>query len=129
MEELGPFPFKAVARAVTHALRCGGQRGVEIEGQVRLQSALHQGLQLSNGALTQAPRPALVGVGGVGEALADHPNARVEGRTNPLLEMLAAGGEDQQQFGKAGHGSSRTSSSKRLISSASGVPPGSRVAT
>lgn len=78
------------------------QRHVEQPGAVGT-AGLHPGFQRRHAGGAQAAAAALVGVGGVGVAVADHPGATRQRRLDHLVQVLAAGGEHQQGLGIQAH--------------------------
>ena len=75
--------------------------GVHIhqERQVGLQSAASDAVQVVHGLYAEAPPAALVGHRGIRETVAQHDLSTVERRQDPLVDILRARGEIQQDFG------------------------------
>jgi len=98
LEAIGPsapLRWRARARPVPP--------GVEQQRQVRLQVRMddgHQRVDLRDG---QAAAAALVGVGGVGEPIAEHPLTAGNGRSDEVVEVRGASGEHQQQLAGLRH--------------------------
>ena len=82
----------------------------------------------SMASVHQASPAALVGAAGIGEPIAEHPFAARQRRLDALRHMRRARSKHQQQLGGRRHAASRRASTSARMSSASGVPPGSRVA-
>ena len=64
---------------------------------------LHHAFELREYLPVKAAAPALVGEGGVGEAVAQHHLAPSQGWLNHLLEVVASRREHQEGFGQAVH--------------------------
>jgi len=104
--KIGLLPFEAVQGALLRrdASASDGGRQVEEQRQVRLQMPMYPLLELQELGLVEAASAALVSIGGVAEAVTDHPVATRQGRLDHLLEMLPAGGKHQQGLGLQVHG-------------------------
>uniref|UniRef100_A0A0S6YYI3 Uncharacterized protein n=1 Tax=Mizugakiibacter sediminis TaxID=1475481 RepID=A0A0S6YYI3_9GAMM len=98
-EERVFLAFDAVGVAASGGARAAvADRQVEQQRQVRLQVLGRPTLQLADARLRLAAAAALVGVAGVGEAVAQHPAARRQRGPDHLAHQLRARGEHQQQF-------------------------------
>src|SRR5579862_9778071 len=72
--------------------------GVEKNGQIRLQVSAKNAVQLEDVFAAQLAAIALVGLGGIGEAVAKNNFSAIQGRLDDLRNMLRAGGEHQGHF-------------------------------
>ena len=67
-------------------------------------SAVHGLRQALDELGIHAAAASLVGAGGIGEAIADHPLAARQRRADEVADVQRAGGEHQQRLGHRGHG-------------------------
>ena len=90
--EFGTLQLEAVQLACLRGDPPAGDRRRQIEEQrqVRLQMTVYPPLKLGKLASVEAPPAALVGVGGVAEAVADHPVAAFQGRFDYPFKVFAA---------------------------------------
>jgi hypothetical protein len=105
-EEVGLLALEAVglaARGALASIRLGGIE-VEEERRIRLQARVHQLLERLDHAGGHAAAAALVGVGGVAEAVADDPRARAQRGLDERAHVVAPRGEHHQRLGDAFHG-------------------------
>ena len=56
-------------------------------------------MQFKDGRAAQLTSSALVGFGGIGEAVAEHDFAGGDGRLNDFMNVLRAGSEHEREFG------------------------------
>ncbi len=84
--------------ALSRRARDTAGRHVEQEREIRLAVAVDPLLQLADARQRHAVAAALVGVGRVGEAVAQHPVAAGERRPDHEVEVLAPRGEHQQRL-------------------------------
>src|SRR5690606_7102640 len=99
------------------------------QGQVRAQIALDETLQLGDARLAQAAPAALIGIGGIGEAVAEHHRATRQRRTDDPGQVLGTAANTSSSSVSLSMASSLGASSNSRMRSASGVPPGSRLST
>ncbi|MNJ70607.1 hypothetical protein D3C77_670810 [compost metagenome] len=64
---------------------------------------MHEVLKHGDPRLAHTTPTALIGVSGIGEAIAKHHLAGRQRWADDLIQVLRAGGEHQQQFGIRGH--------------------------
>ena len=76
----------------------GFGRQIEDERQVGSVRSDHDPFQLSDEAGGELARHALIGAGGIGETVADDPFAPLERRNDRFIQMVDAGGGEQERF-------------------------------
>jgi hypothetical protein len=79
------------------------RRHVEEQREIRIAVRVHASLELAQEFSRDEMAAALVGVGRVGEAIAQHPIAARERRFDDLHDVLAARREHQQRLGFVRH--------------------------
>jgi hypothetical protein len=99
--KVAPLLFEAIefARLRDDSPARNRRRQVEQHGQVRLQVGVHPFLELRELPAFKPASAALVGIGGVAEAVADDPVAPFQGGFDDACQVFAPGGEHQQRFG------------------------------
>ena len=127
LEEIVVLAFDAIRMAGRGRARARGLRATPTSSsRVRPGcDADDAALQLGDEVRVQPAAAALVGIAGIGEAVADHPGAALQRRQDRLAHVLRARGEHQQQFGfrrrrlrrlrvrAAGRGSARPAACRR----------------
>ena len=89
-----------LAAARLRPRHAGRHRQIQQQRQVRLQLAhAPPAPATSIVAAVQAAAAALIGAGGIGETIADHPLAARQRRADQVRQVQAAGREHQQHFG------------------------------
>ena len=96
------FVTVGVTRAAREAGRGGGRGDVEQESEVGVEG--EKARQGRNQGPVSALAVALVGHGGVGEAVTDDDGAESQGRKDRSGQVLGAGGEVEIGFGGGGPG-------------------------
>src|SRR3984885_2231288 len=94
LEELGTLALEAIrggraARAgiaSPHTLEAGGHGRIQQQGEIRTHGLLHQALELRDALEGESAAGSLVSVSRVGEAIADHPAARLEMRLDEVFQ-------------------------------------------
>ena len=102
-------------------------RQVEHQGEIGPMRAEQRRLQGVDQLQAEPAGAALVDAGGVGEAVAQHPAAAVEGGQDRAVEMVLAGGQEEVELGQRAPALGRPVTISSRIASAPSVPPGSRV--
>ena len=87
--------------AAAGALQAAFERGQQQEGEVGLHVAADEPVEIEHHLGAELAAAALIGLSGVGEAVAEHDLARVESRLDDLGDGLGAVGEHE---GHLGHG-------------------------
>ena len=77
--------------------------GIQQQGQVRTERALHRLLETGNQRLRQPPSPTLIGVARIGESVTDHPLPLLERRPDEFPKVGSPRREHQQQLGQGWH--------------------------
>ena len=75
-----------------------GQIGKHQYGEVRLKISAQYPMKVQHNRAAQFAPSTLVGLAGVGEAIAQHPLAARQRRQNQLINVLGAVGEHQSYF-------------------------------
>ena len=88
--------------ALLRTLEAGCDIDVEQQGEIRTHRALHEVLELRDAVEGESSPRSLVGVGRVGETVADHPGARLELRLDEVLEMRRPRRKHEQQLRRIG---------------------------
>src|SRR5262245_35823001 len=92
--ELAALGLEAIRDARRQVALAGARaahidRRVEQEREIRSQLALHERLEMRYVRGRDAPPAALIGIGSVGEAVAKHPRAAIERRTDDIFDVRA----------------------------------------
>jgi hypothetical protein len=87
-----------------HPLQRHGDGRIEQDRQIRPPRALDQRLELRDHCLVEATPCALIGIGRIGEAIAQDGPAGAQMRLDQVAEMHGPRGEHQQQFGQRTQG-------------------------
>ena len=104
LEELQGLGLETIGRpasACTREPELG--RKIEQECQIGSQLALNQALEQCDARGIQSASAALIGVGRVGKAIAEHPDTGLERGTDRLGQMLGARREHEEQLGGLVH--------------------------
>ena len=104
LEEGAPFPLEAVSAPLRDAHGNRIERSIEVQGQVGLQMPMHQFFQCGDGIGVHAPAAALIGIGRIREALADHPAPGIQRRLDGSRQVLASSREYQKHLREVGNG-------------------------
>ena len=100
LEEIVALAFDAIGNQVAAAGALATVRHADIEQQGhRRGDADHAAFQLGNECRIEPASTALVGIAGIGKAVADHPSTALQCWQDHLTNMLRTRGEHQQQFG------------------------------
>src|SRR5580692_2081689 len=81
-----------------HTLEARSHRRIEEQGEIGTQGPLHQALELRDVVEGESPPGPLIGVGRVGEAIAEHPASGLEMRLDEILEVYGTRREHEQQL-------------------------------
>lgn len=113
-----------VAIALDLAFEPRLDRQVEDQREIRPQTTLHNRFQPLDRVAPKTLRVPLIGHRRIREAVADNPRPPCQGRTNGVLEVLAARGEMQQGFGERLPPAGRAAHQQRADFFGTGSAPG-----
>jgi len=94
--------FCGLLVAAAGALDASCYVGVHQDGEVGLEVATQDAVKIEDRVATELPAGALVGLGGVGEAVAEHGFALREGGLDHFADVLGARGEHEGHLGHGG---------------------------
>ena len=100
IEELRRLDFEAIDGAAPrlHALESDAHRHVEQQRAVGREIAVHGLREVFDECAVDTPSPALVGVRGIGEAIAQHPLAARQRGPDEIVHVYLPRAEHQQRF-------------------------------
>lgn len=87
--------FEVAPAGAVHAVR---DFGVHQDGEVGLESVTQHAVELKHGFRAESASATLVGLGRVGEPVAEDPSAGIQSGQDELIDLLGARGEHERKF-------------------------------